>query len=323
MFYVDSLELRRHLAQLELRLPSGDGDSVGIGSDESGHIVTKYTVYVYNVPHLISGEISQQLPATSRRPPFPILLDGLDRAVAFDDMAIALRSVAEEHKLDHQCNGHQSTYRAREVDLCRDVLGAILSGLWGVAPTHLRWNPLAGGVDADWLWGVSNTPYGPFSSFALASSSSQVETGDTGPNKQRAHFSFVQRGVAQRNQIYATVQAILEDVRTAFANLSSVVAPVGGGYSYYRKRSLSCRIVATTISRAAPPAEMQRRAHALKSLYLSMKDELDHAATYSSILDFSHAMEYVTRARDAADSVLVETRAIFSSMNPVLGCVSH
>ena len=36
-------------------------------------------------------------------PPFPILLDGLDRAVAFDDMAIALRSVAEGHKLDHQC----------------------------------------------------------------------------------------------------------------------------------------------------------------------------------------------------------------------------
>ena len=57
------------------------------------------------------------------------------------------------------------------------------------------------GVDADWLWGVSNTPYG-HSHLALASSSSQVETGDTGPGKQRAHFSFVQRDAAQRNQIF-------------------------------------------------------------------------------------------------------------------------
>ena len=39
-----------------------------------------------------------------------------------------------------------------------------------------------------------------------------------------------------------------------------------------------------------------------------------------SILDFSHAMEYVLRARDSADSLLVELRGLARSMKLSVDC---
>ena len=58
----------------------------------------------------------------------------------------------------------------------------------------------------------------------------------------------------------------------------------------------------------------------MKELYMVVQEELDHAATYVSILDFSHAMEYVLRARDSADSLLVELRGLARSMKPSVDC---
>lgn len=294
--YIDALELRRQLVQLESRLSS---ENVGPESDDAAEETTSstYPVYVYNLPNLIRNLISNKLSSA-----FPILLDGVERAVAFDDMALAVRSSLRPHKLDHHCNGKQQYHQGRARDLRRDVLGVILSGVWGVAPTHVRWDPLSGGIDVDWLWGASNTPFGPYSSPSLTSlQSSSIKKGRHDP----VHFSFVQRDAAHRNQIYATVQAILDDVRAGFLNLSAAVGKnVRSDHSSVRPQ----------------PSALLRRSRVMKELYMVVQEELDHAATYVSILDFSHAMEYVLRARDSADSLLVELRGLARSMKPSVDC---
>ena len=104
---------------------------------------------------------------------------------------------------------------------------------------------------------------------------------------------------------------LLDDVRAGFANLSAVVLPPAGSGSAHHYNA-----------QPRSPA-LLRRGRLLEGMYSVLQEELSHAATYVSILDFSHAMEYVARARDAADSLMVEVRALAGSMKPSVGCTSR
>ena len=292
--YVDAMELRQKMAQL----------SFGLSSESTDLREDVYPVFVFNIPGILSSSL---LPSQRA----PILLDGVDRAVAFDDMVLSVRLNEEEvQKLDHHCNGQQRKRHAREIDLQRDVLGAILSGLWGVAPTHLRWNPLTGMTDVDWLWAVSNTPYGPYSSPSFLDKRSE--------DGQYLCFSFVQRDAAYRNQIYANVQSILHDTRSAFSNLSSLVS-IELSNTYPRRAQILNHGKRHHVPSLSSP-EFFRSALALKNLWTKLKDLLIHAATYVSILDFSHAMEYIDQSRAAADSLVIEARQLSDRIKPFITC---
>lgn len=182
-----------------------------------------------------------------------------------------------------------------------------------MAPTHLRWNPLSGVTDVDWLWAVSNTPYGPYSSAFLLDQRAKTDA--------CLCYSFVQRDAAHRNQIYSSIQSLLDDTRSAFSNLSSLMqGELRHTYPKVGRRLIHENLHDPYLS--SSPG-FWRHTLVLQSLWTKLKDQLNHAATYVSILDFSHAMEYVEQARAAADSLIAEVRKISSQMKPFVTCSSR
>ncbi|KAG2483318.1 hypothetical protein HYH03_017819 [Edaphochlamys debaryana] len=97
-----------------------------------------------------------------------LLLDGAMQAAAFPDMVVAVASRADRVRLRFSC-GHmpRSVYPG---DVTREVLGAILTTAFGVAPTAARYHP-ASGLGWSYLWSLGATPFGPLSSMQAVSGS--------------------------------------------------------------------------------------------------------------------------------------------------------
>ncbi len=301
--YVDAGELRGQLARLAARLPEGgDADEDGNENETAGPAL-HFPVYVYDMRTLAGNEPRGSAPA------LPLLLDGAHHAVAFDDMVVAVRSGRRPYLLDHACSGNQRLQRSRDSDVRRSVLAAVLSGLWGVAPTHLRWDPLSGRTVPDWLWAVANTPFGPYSERPFGGQQQQQQ--------QQQQLSFVQRDAAHRNQIFASVQDLLSELRGALAANFTLPAEQQG---YRRQHHRYARVGAkTTPFWELFSAEEEAR---LQTAWAELVSELDKVGTYVSILDFDHATDYLRMARAAGTRMVRTLREVAAGVVPVVACSS-
>ncbi|GJP47219.1 hypothetical protein CLOM_g6435 [Closterium sp. NIES-68] len=91
----------------------------------------------------------------------PLLLDGRHRALAYDDMVLAVRTKAPPMLAEYRCEGELVPMDPSNVT--RAVLSAILQTAWGVAPTHESWSAIHNVSRHNWRWSVGMTPFGPFS----------------------------------------------------------------------------------------------------------------------------------------------------------------
>ena len=102
--------------------------------------------------------------------PEALLLDGTETAVAFPDIAVAVRTRAGEAPLPHaacssgaaaledgQGGGGGGGVTAGGRELTRPLLAAALAAGWGVAPPWAA----GGGGGEDWTWAAGHTPFGP------------------------------------------------------------------------------------------------------------------------------------------------------------------
>ena len=138
------------------------------------------------------------------------LLDAAEQAVAFHDLALVVRSAgggggggggeAAAHPtarpgravpLDAHCAG--ATLHLDPSDATRPLLGAALSSVWGVSPSHIRWSSAHGHVERDVLWAVGPTPYGPYSN--------------------ASELSFALRDAAARSALHAVGAEALDELR--------------------------------------------------------------------------------------------------------------
>ncbi|CAI5509283.1 unnamed protein product [Closterium sp. Naga37s-1] len=93
--------------------------------------------------------------------PAPLLLDGRHRALAYDDMVLAVRTTAPLLPSHYMCEGEVVDVDPSNVT--RPVLSAILHTAWGVAPTHEAWSAIHNASQHDYRWSGGMTPMGPFS----------------------------------------------------------------------------------------------------------------------------------------------------------------
>ncbi|CAI5987389.1 unnamed protein product [Closterium sp. NIES-64] len=93
--------------------------------------------------------------------PYPLLLDGRHRALAYDDMVLAVRSTAPPLPSHYMCEGEGVDMDPSNVT--RPVLSAILHTAWGLAPTHEAWSAIHNASQHDYRWSSGMTPMGPFS----------------------------------------------------------------------------------------------------------------------------------------------------------------
>ncbi|CAI5507095.1 unnamed protein product, partial [Closterium sp. Naga37s-1] len=93
--------------------------------------------------------------------PTPLLLDGRHRALAYDDMVLAVRTTAPPLPSHYMCEGEVVDVDPSNVT--RPVLSAILQTAWGVAPTHEAWSAIHNASQHDYRWSGGITPMGPFS----------------------------------------------------------------------------------------------------------------------------------------------------------------
>eukprot|EP00271_Cylindrocystis_brebissonii_P008195 TRINITY_DN22200_c0_g1_i1.p1 TRINITY_DN22200_c0_g1~~TRINITY_DN22200_c0_g1_i1.p1 ORF type:complete len:711 (+),score=101.73 TRINITY_DN22200_c0_g1_i1:274-2406(+) len=91
----------------------------------------------------------------------PVLLDGGEQAVAYDDMVVAVRTQAKTVRQPFQCHGEPVEADLRQVT--RPLLAALLQTGWGVTPSHLTWSPQHNRTVEDYRWAVGATPFGAFS----------------------------------------------------------------------------------------------------------------------------------------------------------------
>ena len=145
------------------------------------------------MPHIVTVFLYDLRNADSR-----MLLDRYHQAVAFDDMVVAVQTLSpgtpHTHACDDDMGSTHDAYNTRGV--ATDILAALLSTVWGVAPTQTTWSALHNRSRTDLLWALSDTPFSPFGG------------GDTA-----AHISWPQAD-ASRRAILLT--ALLNRVRAVY-----------------------------------------------------------------------------------------------------------
>ena len=92
-----------------------------------------------------------------------LLLDGRDSAVAYPDMAIAVRTKSPTRISPDGFQCQNLPVLVEPADVHRALLGAVLSAGWGVAPTHLTWSESRGAAARDYAFDVGNSPFGELS----------------------------------------------------------------------------------------------------------------------------------------------------------------
>lgn len=91
-----------------------------------------------------------------------LLLDRHHQAVAYGDIIVAVQTQAPLATVDFSCNGRPVKFDPKDAN--REVIAALLQTVWGVTPTHLRWNSASHRQEIDYTWSMGLTPFGPFSS---------------------------------------------------------------------------------------------------------------------------------------------------------------
>ena len=92
-----------------------------------------------------------------------LLLDGRDSAVAFSDMAVAVRTRSPTRISPNGFQCQNLPVLIEPADVHRALLGAVLTAGWGVAPAHLTWSESRGAAARDHAFDVGNSPFGELS----------------------------------------------------------------------------------------------------------------------------------------------------------------
>uniref|UniRef100_A0A7S4KJU0 DUF7906 domain-containing protein n=1 Tax=Paramoeba aestuarina TaxID=180227 RepID=A0A7S4KJU0_9EUKA len=87
-----------------------------------------------------------------------VLLDRANQAVAFPDMVVAIQTQAPSHLSEFYCSSLPLPFAPHNAS--RAILAAILQTTWGVCPTHQSWGTAQKGVQENWMWSLSSTPFG-------------------------------------------------------------------------------------------------------------------------------------------------------------------
>jgi hypothetical protein len=121
-----------------------------------------------------------------------LLFDRLHQAVGFQDVAVAVQTRGELRAVDAVCNGQ--TMKLDPADASRALLGALLSTLYGVAPSGVGYSPAANATEMNHMWTVGMTPYGHFS------------------QGLDSHFGL--RDAAHRNVLLSEAFAVISNLKT-------------------------------------------------------------------------------------------------------------
>ncbi|CAI5962738.1 unnamed protein product [Closterium sp. NIES-64] len=145
--HLDSEDLHRHLSELWPEITELAGlplPDYAERNDPNPHAGRFFPVFLFDLHE-----------------PYPLLLDGRHRALAYDDMVLAVRSTAPLLPSHYMCEGEVVDMDPSNVT--RPVLSAILHTAWGLAPTHEAWSAIHNASQHDYRWSSGITPMGPFS----------------------------------------------------------------------------------------------------------------------------------------------------------------
>ncbi|CAI7884427.1 unnamed protein product, partial [Closterium sp. NIES-54] len=122
--HLDSEDLHHHLSEFWPEITELAGlplPDYAERNDPNPHAGRFFPVFLFDLHH-----------------PTPLLLDGRHRALAYDDMVLAVRTTAPPLPSHFMCEGEVVDVDPSNVT--RPVLSAILQTAWGLAPTHEAWS---------------------------------------------------------------------------------------------------------------------------------------------------------------------------------------
>lgn len=166
--YLDSKELHSHLGRYRRTL---------LGEDDAAEWVVP--VFLFDVSNTDL-----------------LLIDRTHQAVSFPDMVIAVQTPLSRVVFDYQCSGR--TLAVDPKDATRPVMGALVSTVWGVAPTHQAWDPLHNRIKENYLWAVGGTPFGPFSP------SVRLTFAQTDPARRFRLYGYIERTLRRLTSLFRT-----------------------------------------------------------------------------------------------------------------------
>mmetsp|Transcript_30649 Transcript_30649/g.99669 ORF Transcript_30649/g.99669 Transcript_30649/m.99669 type:complete len:682 (+) Transcript_30649:61-2106(+) len=135
-----------------------------------------------------------------------LLFDRTEQAVSFEDMVVAVRTMAGEVPGGFVCDGKRVLLAPHELQ--RPLIAGILRTVWAVPPEHLAWGEAQGAPLPDYLWSTSLTPFGPFGGSSA--------------------LSFAQRDAVSRNVIFAALNHTVFFTRELVKTALEVGAEDGG-----------------------------------------------------------------------------------------------
>ena len=183
--FLDSKELRYWLSAFRSRI--ADEIELDLGDRVDGNEGNRVRVVPVFLFDLVRTEA--------------LLLDGVDSAVSYPDMALAVRTRAPSRLTRFQCG--DLPVLTEPADVHRSLLGAILTTGWGVAPTHLTYSEARKGGVSDHAFDVGNSPFGDLSSVG-----------------RRGDVSFAASDAAKRHAVLAVVGGTRAKAATVLAALS-------------------------------------------------------------------------------------------------------
>ena len=176
----------------------------------------------------------------------------------------------------------------------RITFATVLSGLYGVSPSQYRWDTFSNTVIEDWRWSISNTPFGPFV--------------NDGAKNDVIPFSFVQLDAIHRNEIYYQIQFILQKLRLAVTN-----------FTVKNKKKDKMKEVREV---KVPYLDLTvNELHKLNELWNNFNVEFERIGSYTSILQFEHAIEKLNHLESLMQLFVDQMNKCASSFVPVRECV--
>ncbi|KAL1508265.1 hypothetical protein AB1Y20_004381 [Prymnesium parvum] len=127
-----------------------------------------------------------------------LLLDQRHQAMAFSDVVLAVQTRAPASAIDEQCDGQPLSMQWDRVE--RPLLAALLQAAWRVSSPTTAWSESHNTSEANMLWAVGRTPFGPFSA--------------------RLELSFALRDAAVRGPLHAVAAEVLWEVASLRAYFS-------------------------------------------------------------------------------------------------------